>query len=229
MTMAIDPAPEGAFPYLGLNLTHGLLEAVGRKILSGAYKSTCFPTEAELASAYGVSRSVAREAVKMLAAKGLLIGRPRQGTSVQASSAWNLFDVDILRWLRTGSVSYGLLQQLNELRKAIEPEAAGLAARNATPSDITRLRKYLENMANSACDHNLMESMSGFHLNVLKISNNIFIGKLQNLSETAIHHEFRLMAHGNTRFHLNYYEAVISAISSQDADKARMCMHRLIK
>src|SRR5687768_15914850 len=82
----------------GRNLTFAMLDRLGRAIVTGAYDQQRFPTEAELAQQYEVSRSVTREAVKMLTAKGLLTARPRKGTTVQPSRCWNLFDADVLRW-----------------------------------------------------------------------------------------------------------------------------------
>ena len=86
----------------GRNLTYALLDAVGKAIVTGQYDTVAFPTEADLAQQYAVSRSVTREAVKMLTAKGLLSARPRQGTVVQPTTSWNLFDTDVLRWLLAG-------------------------------------------------------------------------------------------------------------------------------
>src|SRR3569623_949213 len=83
----------------GLNLTYGMVDTLGRAIVTGLFDKDPFPTEAELARQYSVSRSVTREAVKMLPAKGLLPARPRKGTSVQPAVQWNLFDPDVLRWL----------------------------------------------------------------------------------------------------------------------------------
>src|SRR4051812_29880182 len=80
------------------NLTFSMLDELGKAIVTGAYESARFPTEAEIAAQHGVSRSVTREAVKMLTAKGLLTARPRKGTSVLPASHWNLFDPDVLRW-----------------------------------------------------------------------------------------------------------------------------------
>ena len=65
---------------LGRNLTYGLLDHLGKTIVTGGYADKAFPTEAELSKQHGVSRSVTREAVKMLTTKGLLSARPRQGT-----------------------------------------------------------------------------------------------------------------------------------------------------
>ena len=84
---------------MGRNLTYGMLDMLGKAIVTGQYDSQPFPTEADLAKQYDVSRSVVREAVKMLGAKGLLTARPRKGTTVQATDRWNLFDIDVLRWL----------------------------------------------------------------------------------------------------------------------------------
>src|SRR3546814_14235590 len=89
------PNPQGAGlarNQLGRNLTYGLLEALGRAIVVGDYKTRPFPTEAELAKKHDVSRQVTREAVKMLPAKGLLRARPKQGTFVQPSCYRKLVD-----------------------------------------------------------------------------------------------------------------------------------------
>src|SRR5690606_2011829 len=94
----------------GSNLTFDLKESLGRAIVGGAFEDG-FPTEAELARAHGLSRSVTREAVKMLAAKGLLSARPKIGTVVQPSERWNLLDPDVLRWLLERQFSLDLLRQ----------------------------------------------------------------------------------------------------------------------
>lgn len=84
---------------LGRNLTHGMLDALGRAIVTGRYDGENFPTEVELSKQHGVSRSVTREAVKMLTAKGLLCSRPRHGTIILPSTSWSLFDTDVLDWI----------------------------------------------------------------------------------------------------------------------------------
>ncbi len=100
------------------NLTLGLLNEVGRQVVVGEFEEQPFPTEADLAVKYGVSRSVTREALKMLAAKGLVSARPKRGTFVRPPDDWNLFDPDVLRWLLERKFSVQLLRQFNELRVA---------------------------------------------------------------------------------------------------------------
>ena len=85
----------------GLNLTQLVANALGQTIVQGKYQDTsCLPTEAEISTEFGTSRSVTREAVKMLTAKGLIASRPRQGIRVQAVQYWNLFDSEVLHWLQ---------------------------------------------------------------------------------------------------------------------------------
>ena len=118
----------------GRNLTYGLHETLGRAIVVGDYADKPFPNEADIVREHGVSRSVTREAVKMLAAKGLLGARPKQGTFVLPEESWNLLDPDVLRWLLEREASIDLLRHFNELRVGVEPEAAALAAWARTTS-----------------------------------------------------------------------------------------------
>lgn len=104
---------------MGRNLTYGMLDILGKAIVTGQYDDQPFPTEAELAKHYEVSRSVVREAVKMLGAKGLLTARPRKGTMVQATDRWNLFDIDVLRWLLDRKFSLDLLRQFSSSVKLL--------------------------------------------------------------------------------------------------------------
>src|SRR3954464_12448747 len=160
-------APEGE----PRNLTFGLTDTLGKAIVTGAYDAARFPTEAELAKQHGVSRSVTREAVKMLTAKGLLSARPRQGTVVQPATSWNLFDTDVLRWLLERQFSVDLLRQFNQLRVAIEPEAAALAARVATAEDRQRISDGLDRMVAAERGHDdTLDADIAFHVAILRAS-----------------------------------------------------------
>jgi DNA-binding FadR family transcriptional regulator len=125
----------------GQNLTYRIVQALGVAIVSGTYTvKNPFPIEAELCRQYGASRSVLREAVKMLTAKGLLSARPRQGTWVQPEEHWNLLDPDVLRWLMERKPSYALLREFALVRLAVEPKAAALAARWRRPTTTKKIR-----------------------------------------------------------------------------------------
>ena len=111
----------------------------------------------------------------MLTAKGLLSARPRQGTKVQPSSRWNLFDTDVLRWLLERKFSVELLKQFNQLRVAIEPEAAALAAQYADAKEREAISAGLERM--EAAEQGLDDTLDAdiaFHVAILKASKNPF-------------------------------------------------------
>ena len=120
----------------GQNLTYSIANHIGIAIVTGVYSAdNPIPIEAELCREYDASRPVLREAVKMLTAKGLLGARPRRGTWVQPEDKWNLLDPDVLGWLLERKFSPALLIEFTEMRLAVEPGAATLAANVAGPEE----------------------------------------------------------------------------------------------
>lgn len=217
-------------PELGRNLTYGLLDNLGRAIVTGRFEREAFPTEAELAKQHGVSRSVTREAVKMLTAKGLLSARPRQGTVVQPTTSWNLFDTDVLRWLLERQFSVELLKQFNQLRVAIEPEAAALAARFAGEDDLKRISDGLERMkaAEKGLDDTL-EADIAFHIAILRGSGNPFYAQFRDVVTTALRTSIRFTNRikGRTASVADH-ATVRDAILARNPDAARVAMRELI-
>lgn len=213
----------------GRNLTYALLEAVGKSIVAGRFDSNPFPTEADLAKQYAVSRSVTREAVKMLTAKGLLAARPRKGTTVQPSRAWNLFDPDVLRWMMERNFSLELLRYFNELRHAIEPMAAALAAQSATPEGIARVKAAYQRMldAETGRDERL-EADTAFHIAILEASNNPFYAQLGDMVSIALKTSIRFTNRVKGASSLEEHRAVLAAIEARDPEAARAAMTALI-
>jgi DNA-binding FadR family transcriptional regulator len=214
----------------GRNLTFGMLEALGRAIVTGVYRDQRFPTEAELAVQHSVSRSVTREAVKMLTAKGLLTARPRKGTTVQPSSCWNLFDTDVLRWLLERKFSLELLRQFSELRIAIEPEAAALAARQVNPGAVAEIRAGYERMeAAEATGEDTLEADIGFHIAVLNASANPFYMQFRDVVATALRTSIRFTNRFKGRTaSLPAHHSVLVAIEAGDVAESRNAMAAII-
>lgn len=215
---------------LGRNLTHGMLDRLGRAIVTGHYEHRAFPTEAELATQHGVSRSVTREAVKMLTAKGLLSARPRQGTIVRPTTAWNLFDTDVLRWLLERQFSIELLRQFSQLRVAIEPEAAALAARLGGDDDRHAIAAGLERMiaAENGRDDTLDADIA-FHVAILNASKNPFYAQFRDVVATALRTSIRFTNRIKGRSaSIADHAAVRDAIEARDPDTARAAMRHLI-
>jgi len=215
---------------LGRNLTYGLLDSLGRRIVTGSYDRRPFPTEAQLADEYAVSRSVTREAVKMLTAKGLLSARPRQGTIVLPRSSWNLFDSNVLNWLLERKFSIDLLLQFTDLRAAIEPAAAELAATRADAAATTVIAAGFGRMRDAARgEDDPLESDIEFHVAVLHASGNPFFAQFKDVVSTALQTSIRFTNKiaGHTA-DLPAHEAVFQAIAEGDAPGARCAMDALI-
>jgi DNA-binding FadR family transcriptional regulator len=208
------------------NLTHSMLDGLGRRIVIGDYDGRRFPTEAELAAEHGVSRSVTREAVKMLTAKGLLTARPRKGTSVQPSRQWNLFDPDVLRWLLERKFSLALLRQFNELRAAIEPAAAALAAQQADEAALAAIRAgYARMEAADAGQDDTLTSDISFHVSILNASGNPFYMQFRDVVATALRTSIHFTnSYQGLTANLPAHHAVLAAIEARDPAGAHAAM-----
>lgn len=215
---------------LGRNLTYGLQDLLGRAIVVGEYDERPFPNEADIVKTYGVSRSVTREAVKMLAAKGLLGARPKQGTFIRPQESWNLFDGDVLRWLLERKLSIDLLRHFNELRIGVEPEAAALAAQRATPAQQQAITAGLARMqaAEQGMDDTLDADIA-FHVAVLRASNNPFLIQFRDAVETALRTSIRFTNRlAGRSASIPEHTAVHDAIMVGDGKEAQVRMRQLI-
>lgn len=215
----------------GVSLTYGLLETLGQSIVSGAYDGPGFPTEAELCTQFSASRTVAREAVKMLTAKGLLSARPRQGTKVEPVSRWNLLDPDVTRWLMERPFSNTIYREFTEVRLAIEPVAASLAATRANRKDIQAIRDGLNGMRDNASEHEqALQADIEFHVAILRASGNPFFWQLRELINTALRISISITnkVAGHTAS-IPAHEAVLLAIEAGDAEGAQLAMQAILR
>jgi DNA-binding FadR family transcriptional regulator len=226
---AAEPAPRRRSA-TGPNLTAGMLNRLGRAIVTGCYEDRRFPTEGDLARQHGVSRCVTREAVKMLTAKGLLSARPRSGTIVQPASSWNLFDPDVLRWLLQRQFSLELLRHFTQLRIAIEPAAAALAAEAGDAEAICAVRSAYRAMeAAEAGEGDPHEADIAFHVAVLDASGNPFYRQTRDVVATALQTSipFSTDFKGRTAS-LPAHRAVLEAIEAGEGARAREAMTAIV-
>lgn len=217
-------------PDLGRNLTFGLLDLLGRAIVAGEYEDRPIPVEKELATRHGVSRSVTREALKMLAAKGLLGTRPKLGTFLMPQESWNLFDTDVLRWILERPPSIALLRRFNELRAGVEPQAAALAARRADPQQRQAIRQGLERMRAAEHDEDdPLDADLAFHVAVLRATENPFFIQFRDVVATALRVSSRLTNRiaGHTA-RIEEHAAVYHSIMAHDAAGAAENMRAVI-
>lgn len=227
---AAAPAGRG-YPQAGL---HGrIVHAIGRRIVSGD-----IPPGARLPLAAHVpaSRGVVREAVRVLAAKGLVVSRPKTGTRVRPPESWNLLDADVLAWRQAGPGPRAFLGKLTEVRLLIEPGAAELAARRAGPAQIASLRAALRDMRDaldlSPPDHEAYnEADIRFHHAIVQACDNQVLEQMGNVVNTALLVAFdaAIRVPGLARASLPRHQAILDAIRRRQPNRARNAMRRLVQ
>ncbi|ESQ83134.1 GntR family transcriptional regulator [Asticcacaulis sp. AC466] len=208
---------------LGVSLAYGLLATLGQSIVTGEFDKTGFPTEAELCVKFGASRTVMREAVKMLSAKGLISSRQRQGTRVEPVENWNLLDPDVLRWLMERPYSNKIFLEFAQMRLAIEPAAAALAAENQDRPAIASIREGLQAMIDHAGQPDLaLKADIDFHVAILKASGNPFFWRLKPLITNALNLSIQLTNKiAGHMADIQAHQSILVAIEKGDADTAR--------
>jgi DNA-binding FadR family transcriptional regulator len=212
---------------------HGqVAHEIGRQIVSGSIAQGAFlPREAEFAKTFGVSRQAIREALKVLAAKGLVSSRRRAGTHVLPRGSWNLLDPDVLAWHPAAALSPEFFSDLVELRRLIEPAAAQFAAARGDPERIARIGAALERMRCSTRDTEAyLEADADFHRAVFAASGNILIDHLSTILVPLYAVSFRLQAQasGGHESSLVTHAAVYDAIVAGDPIKARRAMESIL-
>ena len=217
------------------NLTRRVVEALGQAIVTGTWDAAgAFPIEAELCARFGVSRSVVREAVKMLTAKGLLSARPRRGTVVEPEPHWNLLDPDVLRWLLERAPSPALLAEFTQMRLGIEPQAAALAAQavgRGQAGMLLPIREALARMqAAGAGQDDPLASDIAFHVAILHASGNRFLVQLRELVDTALRISIRMTnaRKGVALASVDDHARVLHAIEAGDPVAAAAAMRALL-
>jgi len=216
---------------LGVSLAYGLMRSLGQSIVTGEFDRTGFPTEAVLCQRFGASRTVMREAVKMLSAKGLVTSRQRQGTRVEPVENWNLLDPDVLRWLMERPFSNKIFLEFTQMRLAIEPTAAALAAEVQDKLSIAAIREGLEAMIALAGDQEAaLQADIDFHVSILKASGNPFFWRLKPLITNALRLSITLTNKiaGHTAS-IAAHEAILVAIEKGDAAAAEQASEAILR
>lgn len=219
---------------IGLNLTFQIVHDLGVAIVTGKYSAAHpFPVEADLCKQFGASRSIVRESVKMLTAKGLLRARAGQGTRIQLEENWNLLDPDVLRWLLDRKYAPALLIEFNQVRLAVEPKAAAFAATSATLKDKLAINEAIRQMTIATHDNSeaSLAADIAFHVAVLRASGNRFFAQLRELIESTLRFSIRATNSykGVSSASVADHKKVSDAILAGDAEYAEAAMRELIQ
>jgi DNA-binding FadR family transcriptional regulator len=216
-----------AATYSGSNLHGKVAHELGRRVVSGVYPAgALLPNEEQLCDELQVSRSPLREAVKVLAAKGLLESRPRIGTRVRSKDLWNLLDPDILAWRCATGPDAEFLRHLTELREIIEPAAASLAAASRTEEQLGVISAALKDMEGAKTMAQWVVADLAFHTAILQATNNPLLMPLAAIINSALESLFLVTARsaGDFKRGLQDHQKVFEAIQNGDSSNA---VHRM--
>lgn len=225
--------PDGVVPAPDGRIHDNVVRTLGSWVLAGRYRpGETLPREDDLAASLGVSRTSIREAVKALAAKGLLETRPRVGVRVQSRLDWRLLDPDVLSWHPDLAGDLELVESLIETRRIIEPAAAELAARRARPADVDRLDAAYQAMERAIPDDldACCEADLAFHSTIIAASHNVVLRTMIGTVETILKTSFRLTTSlmDNQARTLGVHRRVLDAIRVRDTAGARSAMNSLL-
>ena len=207
--------------------------SIGVDIIAGRYaEGMRLPGDAELIAMFGVSRPVLRESVKTLVAKGLLTTKARVGTVVRERGAWSMFDADVLAWHLDAGIDKRFLGDLAEIRLAVEPRAAALAAVRRTEADIAELQRSMDRMRREASDSvGFADADLALHIAVASASGNLFMRSIGNVIEAALRASFLLSAPVDSQereIALLWHQRIVDAIIAGNAEAAAAAIVEVI-
>ena len=218
----------------GLKRIHGsIAHDLGIAILTGRYQpGETLPGEIDFSEQLGVSRSAYREAVRILAAKGLVESRPKTGTRVSERNRWNVLDPEVLGWTFETEPSPGLIRDLFELRMIVEPAAAALAAERRNGVDLAHMGHALGEMARFglATDQGRAADQA-FHHAVLEAARNAPLIALSSSIAAAVSWTtiFKQRNRKLPRDPLPDHRRIYEAIADADPAAAREAMTELVR
>jgi DNA-binding FadR family transcriptional regulator len=213
------------------NLHGHVTQELGVRIVNGTLRpGEALPREEILAEQMAISRTVLREAIRVLSAKGLIEARPKVGTRVREERYWHQLDADVLAWRCASMPTADFIQKLVEMREIIEPAAAAHAASRRTAEQFENLQNaYLAMEAAQNIDE-WTDADLAFHDAVLKATNNELMISLFSVVESALATYFALSARKSSdfKYSLPYHRKVFEAIQRRQPEPARRAMQQMI-
>ena len=208
----------------GKSLHGRIVRELGLRIVGGELApGERLPAEGELIERYEVSRPVLREAVRVLAAKGLVVSRQRAGAIVQPKGEWHLLDPDVLYWTIQTRPAPEFMGMLMHVRQVFEPGAAALAARAATDAQLAGIAQAYEGMAAAREPDQRIEADLAFHRRIAEATGNELMAYIGNMLSLALRESIQLSSGlpGTHALSLPRHKAILTALQARDAAGAR--------
>lgn len=208
-----------------------VLVSLGASIVSGELSPNEDLDVAVLQETFGVSRTAVREALRVLAAKGLVGARPRRGTFVAPRSEWALLDADVLRWRFAHRVDATFLDELGEVRLTVEPAVARLAAQRRTDRDLADLEDALAAMrvAATGSPEDQVDSDLAFHTGLLHAAHNELLTQMSVVIEFGLRVRDQFVHAAPTTESTDKHAEVLLAVRRQRPKAAETAMRALIE
>lgn len=201
-----------------------VVEDLGRGIVHGDLPAGTTLAPDEIGERYGVSRSVVRETLRVLESKGLVAARQNVGTHVLPHEQWHGLDSDVLRWRLSGPDHDRASHELQELRTALEPLVARLAAENATPEHVARLRTAMGDMDEAVAGADpsaILAADIAYHERLFDAAGNAIVRDLSSLVAAALDDQnVAIETHGFSPAALERHRALTEAVASGDPQTA---------
>lgn len=214
------------------NLCGQVVHDLGSQILAGDVKpGDLLPQESTLCDQMGVSRTVVREAIKSLAAKGLVESRAKRGTIVRPARVWNYLDPEVLEWQGQSDSGGRHLLHLTEFRKTIEPTAAAMAARRASQEELGLISQACEEMERTADDlEAFLAADRRFHTEILHATGNPFFAPVANVISASLASSLRVTNRqpADNRASVPLHQKVMKAICARKPTRAQTAMRTLL-
>jgi len=215
------------------NLHDQIVEELGQRIVGDEFgPGGLLPTEPQLAADLGVSRNALREAIKVLVSKGLVEVRPKTGMRVRPAADWKLLDREVLSWHAFSSRHLDHSFDLVELRMIVEPRASYLAAKRATPAEITAIDAACTRLEGCVGKPDLVpEADIAFHRSILLASHNAILDHLGSLVASLMQIQVLMTTQHRGSFErgLPLHRALTDAIGRHDASGAEEISLRLVQ
>ena len=214
------------------NVHGNTVDHLGEAIVAGRFiAGAAMPAEPILGEQLGVSRTVVREAVKSLIAKGLVTTGPKVGTRVLPEAHWNWFDPDVIAWQAKAGLTPEFLRDLMDLRRVVEPAAVRLAAQRATPDDIADIEIAFEGMKRAVKEGGDYVSYDlRFHQGLLRACRNRMLIHMSKVLGALLRTSFELSTRkkGGPESSLALHRAVLDAVIAGNPAKAEKAILVLI-
>jgi DNA-binding FadR family transcriptional regulator len=212
------------------NIHSQIAEQIGTSIVRGEIGAgEQLPSEMKICEMFDVSRPVVREAIRILAGKGLIESRAKSGTRVRPPELWSHLDSDVLRWRLATTSLDSYLQKLFDLRNAVEPAASALAAAAATPEDCNAISEAMDGMAAATTNDEFVNADIAFHKAIYIATRNELFWPLAQMLEILLRRGFTIAAVGDHRARaLAEHRAVLQAIRAGDSTAAHAAAATLL-